>query len=81
MSTPTIILDLAVENVINNLTESIIENSEISQNLEFVCRNPQNRAVARLLLACLLAKIHKPHLDIRKPYTQINDSDCYSGRT
>ncbi|MEL6461382.1 MAG: restriction endonuclease, SacI family [Cyanobacteria bacterium J06621_15] len=81
MSTPTIILDLAVEKVINNLTESVIDNSEISQKVEFICRNPQNRAGARLLLACLLAKVHKPNLDIRKPYTQVKDSDCYSGRT
>ena len=81
MSTPTIILDVAVEKVINNLTESVIDNEEISQNVEFICRNPQNRAGARLLLACLLAKVYKPNLDIRKPYTQINDSDCYSGRT
>ncbi|MGB3638293.1 MAG: restriction endonuclease, SacI family [Rivularia sp. (in: cyanobacteria)] len=81
MSTSTTILDLAFEKVINNLTESVIDRNEISENVEFICRNPQNRAGARLLLACLLAKVHKPNLDIRKPYTQINDSDCYSGRT
>ncbi len=81
MSAPTIILDLAFDKVINNLTESVIDNNEIAQKVEFICRNPQNRAGARLLLACLLAKVHKPNLDIRKPYTQINDSDCYSGRT
>ncbi|MGB3757526.1 MAG: restriction endonuclease, SacI family [Rivularia sp. (in: cyanobacteria)] len=81
MSAPTIILDLAFEKVINNLTESVIDNNEIAQKVEFICRNPQNRAGARLLLACLLAKVHKPNLDIRKPYTQINDPDCYSGRT
>ncbi len=81
MSAPTIILDLAFKKVIKNLTQSVINNNEISQNIEFVCRNPQNRAGARLLLACLLAKVHRPNLDIRKPYTQIKDSDCYSGRT
>ncbi len=81
MSTPTNILDLAFAKVSKNLTQSVIDDNEISQNIEFVCRNPQNRAGARLLLACLLAKVHKPNLDIRKPYTQINDSDCYSGRT
>ncbi len=81
MSTPTTILDLVFEKVLNNLTQSVIDNKEISQNIEFVCRNPQNRAGARLLLACLLAKVHNPNLDIRKPYTQIGGSDCYSGRT
>lgn len=35
----------------------------------------------RLLLAALLAKIHHPHVDIRKPYTEIGDRDVYSGRT
>lgn len=28
-----------------------------------------------------MAKVHKPHLDIRKPYTEIGTEDCYSGRT
>lgn len=32
-------------------------------------------------MACLLAKIHKPEIDIRKPYTEIGSDDCYSGRT
>ena len=32
-------------------------------------------------MACLLAKIHRPEVDIRKPYTEIGDPDAYSGRT
>jgi len=32
------------------------------------------------LLACSLAKIHKPDVDIRKPYTEIGDVDAYGGR-
>ena len=28
-----------------------------------------------------LAKIHKPHVDIRKPYTEIGTPDCFSGRS
>ncbi len=81
MSTPTAIIDLAFDRVIDNLTQPVINNAAISKNIEFVCRNPQNRACVRLLLACLLAKSHKPNLDIRKPYTEIGGSDCYSGRT
>lgn len=81
MSTPAIILNLAFEKVIDNLNQSIIQNNAISECVEFVCRNPQNRAGVRLLLACLLAKIHRPSLDIRKPYTEIGGDDCYSGRT
>ncbi len=49
--------------------------------IELVCRNIQNRALVRLLLACSLAKIHIPTIDIRKPYTEIGDPDAYSGRT
>ncbi|MEB3178450.1 MAG: DNA methyltransferase [Nostocaceae cyanobacterium] len=81
MSSPADILALAFERVAKNLTASVIADAEISRNVEFVCRNPQNRAGVRLLLACLLAKSHRPHLDIRKPYTEIGGSDCYSGRT
>ncbi len=51
------------------------------ERLHFVCRNLQNRAGVRLLMACLLAKIHNPDVDIRKPYTKIGDPDAYSGRT
>ncbi len=47
----------------------------------FVCRNQQNGAGKRLLLACLLAKAHRPEVDIRKPYTEIGDPDTFSGRT
>jgi len=32
------------------------------------------------LLASLLAKIHNPLIDIRKPYTEIGGADTYSGR-
>jgi hypothetical protein len=39
-----------------------------------------NRAGARLLLACALAKVVNPQVDIRKPYTEIGGSDSYSGR-
>lgn len=81
MSTPAAILDLAFERVIDNLTQPVIDDAGISRNIEFVCRHPQNRAGVRLLLACLLAKSHRPNLDIRKPYTEIGGADCYSGRT
>jgi len=34
-----------------------------------------------LLLACALAKTHRPDVDIRKPYTEIGGPDAFSGRT
>ena len=37
--------------------------------------------MVRLILACSLAKTHRPTVDIRKPYTEIADSDAYSGRS
>lgn len=49
--------------------------------LEVVVRNPQNRAPVRVLLAALLAKLDRPTIDIRKPYTAIGSEDSYSGRT
>ena len=33
-----------------------------------------------MILACALAKSHRPELDIRKPYTEIGDDDAFSGR-
>lgn len=33
-----------------------------------------------MLITCALAKIHRPSIDIRKPYTEIGDADCFSGR-
>jgi SacI restriction endonuclease len=80
MSTPAAILDLAFDKVVGDLTQLVIDDAVISRNVEFVCRHPQNRACVRLLLACCLAKSHKSNLDIRKPYTEISGSDCYSGR-
>jgi DNA adenine methylase len=32
-------------------------------------------------MACLLAKIHNPAIDVRKPYTEIGGTDTFSGRT
>ena len=32
-------------------------------------------------MACLLGKLDKPNVDPRKPYTEINEADSFSGRT
>lgn len=32
-------------------------------------------------MACLLAKLHRPEVDPRKPYTEIGEPDAFSGRT
>lgn len=80
MALPAEILDAAFQ-----LASIHLENPTISEDIlsrvELVCRNIQNRAAVRLVLACLVAKIHQPHFDIRKPYTQIGGEDAFSGRT
>jgi len=32
-------------------------------------------------MACMLAKLDRPRIDPRKPYTEIDTPDCFSGRT
>jgi hypothetical protein len=78
---PDEILDIARREAENQLDTSFIQDKEIAGLVEFVCRNIQNRAGTRFLLACTLAKVNRPEVDIRKPYTEIGDSDAYSGRT
>jgi len=81
MATPAEILDIAFGRASSHLAARIVDDPEIAGRVEYICRNKQNRAGVRLLMACLLAKAHKPELDIRKPYTEIGDPDAYSGRT
>lgn len=81
MATPAEILDLALQRVAYDLDRTYIQDVDTVNRVEYVCRNIQNRAGVRLLMACLLAKIHRPEVDIRKPYTEIGDADAYSGRT
>lgn len=78
---PAKILYLAFRRATESGTNSLIENPEIRDQIELVARNTQNRACVRFILACALAKIHRPEVDIRKPYTEIGDVDSYSGRT
>lgn len=80
MPTPEEILQETFETVIGNLEIHHIEDSEKRRQIDFVCRNLQNRSGVRFLMACLLAKLHQPNLDIRMPYTEIGGDDCYSGR-
>ncbi len=55
--------------------------ARIWEMLSYVVTCQTNRAGVRLLMACLLAKIENPHVDARKPYTEIGGPDCFSGRT
>lgn len=61
--------------------QPLVNNEQITARVEYVARNLKNRAGVRLLMACLLAKLHRPEVDVRKPYTEIGDPDAFSGRT
>lgn len=75
------ILDNALHQVEGATAIAVIAAPEIVARVEIVARNLQNRAGARLVLACALAKVYQPTVDIRKPYTEIGGPDSYSGRT
>lgn len=79
--TPQEILDEAFLRANLRLDEPIIKDEAIGRRVELISKNIKNRATVRLVMACLLAKIHNPLVDIRKPYTEIGDTDAFSGRT
>jgi DNA adenine methylase len=83
MSTPTEILNSAFDRASESLktSELLAIAPEIIDKIEFVCRHPQNKSGIRFLLACSVAKVHQPHLDIRKPFTEIKGEDSYGGRS
>lgn len=57
-----------------------ISDVQLLEKTMFICRNIKNKAPIRFLLSCLTAKIDKPDVDIRKPYTSIPGTDHFSGR-
>lgn len=54
---------------------------EVALALRRVMFCPNNRAPARLVLACALAKAHLPDVDATEPYTSIHSGHSFSGRT
>lgn len=78
---PEEILREIYSNSVKNLNDSVIDDSEIHERVDYVCRCMSNRACVRLLMSCLLGKLDKPHVDPRKPYTEIGGTDSFSGRT
>jgi DNA adenine methylase len=81
MADPADILDAALQRAIANLGHSLLADTAMQSRVEFVARNLRNRAGVRLLLSCLLAKLHRPEVDLRKPYTEIGPPDSFSGRS
>ncbi len=79
-NTPTDILENLYRKAAKNLSERVIHSASLTEKIELICRCNTNKAPIRFLLSCLLAKIHNPKVDIRKPYTEIEGDDAYSGR-
>jgi DNA adenine methylase len=77
---PLDILENLYENASCNLLTSTLKSADLQEKIEFICRCNSNKAPIRFLISCLLAKIHNPQVDIRKPYTEIEGDDTYSGR-
>lgn len=80
MAAPETILEDAFRHARNHLNKPLIQNSDIRERIEYVARCLSNRAGVRMLITCALAKIHRPEVDIRKPYTEIGGDDSFSGR-
>ena len=81
MRNPHEILEEALTAAASQTARSAIITNEIEHRVDFVSRCLSNRATIRLLMACLLAKIHRPDVDPRKPYTEVGGSDSFSGRS
>jgi DNA adenine methylase len=75
------LLEASLKRAQNNLGHSFIHDEEIAARVVAVVNCPSNRAGVRLLMACMLAKVHRPEIDPRKPYTKIGSKDSFSGRS
>ncbi|NMG60422.1 restriction endonuclease, SacI family [Geitlerinema sp. P-1104] len=81
MQNPSDILATAFRRANKSLEQPIIADTQIRKAVQYISTNLRNRAGVRLLMSCLLAKLHKPKVDVRKPYTQIKGPDSFSGRS
>jgi DNA adenine methylase len=77
---PLEIIDELAEIALQNIYAHTITDKSTLKRVKIVARCLQNRAGVRLLLSALLAKIHNPTIDIRRPYTEIPKKGTYSGR-
>jgi len=76
---PTAILEDAFRRA-SKLKEPTVNSLDSLNRIVEVVRCLNNRAGVRMLLTCALAKLDRPEIDIRKPYTEIGDPDTFSGR-
>ncbi|HZS80310.1 MAG TPA: hypothetical protein VFA14_02620 [Herbaspirillum sp.] len=78
---PEEILQGIQQRAVATLNASVVTDPVIRERVDYVCRCMSNRAGVRLLMSCLLGKLDKPNVDLRKPYTEIGGTDSFSGRT
>ena len=77
--TPEQILDKIFKKATTTKSSRLVKKQDIAERIETVCRTQY--ASIRLLMSCLLGKLIDPKVDPRKPYTEIQDTDSFSGRT
>lgn len=81
MPTPPELLDRLLIRATKLGNKPAVSDNAILQRIDYVCRCLSNRAGVRLLMSCMLAKLHQPEVDPRKPYTEIGGRSSFSGRT
>lgn len=75
------LLEATLQRAEAHLDRSFFGDAVMAERLASVINCSSNRAGARLLMSCMLAKLHDRKADPRKPYTKIGTADCFSGRT
>lgn len=81
MQNPSEILDQLLKRASADLSNPAVKEKASLERIDYVSRQLRNRACVRLLMACMLAKLDRPNVDPRKPYTEIGTEDSFSGRT
>jgi rubrerythrin len=76
---PAETLDIAYQRASQHIEESFITDERIARDIEFICRC-NNRAGTRFMMACLLASLSDPNVDIRKPFQEVGGEGIYNGR-
>lgn len=80
MATPDTLLENAYQRATTAIDHLIVTDEAVLERIVYVARCLTNRAGVRMLMTCALAKMHRPEVDIRKPYTEIGTPDSFSGR-
>ena len=79
--TPDEILDRLRGQVNDDLGQGWVDDGLIRTRIWYLVNCQSNRAGVRLLMSCMLVKVHRPEVDPREPYTEIGTQTCFSGRT